>query len=107
MDDDTCPSTRPRNSPDPSSAPITSSSPATTLTQSPDPVVQPTIPTVQPFQMMPGGSSSQHRQPDPQPDEPESPPEQPQPPPEAGQKRNPARNRRQPPCGIESGGHKN
>ncbi|PPR81843.1 hypothetical protein GOBAR_AA38873 [Gossypium barbadense] len=41
-----------------------------------------------------GGSSSQHRQPDPLPDEPESPPEQPQPLPKAGQRRNPARNRR-------------
>ncbi|MFQ6640863.1 hypothetical protein Gotur_014968 [Gossypium turneri] len=52
-----------------------------------------------------GGSSSQHRQPDPLLDEPESPPEQPQPPPEAGQRRNPARNRRRPPCGTESGWH--
>ncbi|MFQ6646483.1 hypothetical protein Gotur_019919 [Gossypium turneri] len=51
------------------------------------------------------GSSSQHRQPDPLPEEPESPPEQPQPPPEAGQRRKPPRNRRWSPCGIKSGGH--
>ncbi|MBA0669668.1 hypothetical protein Goklo_024899, partial [Gossypium klotzschianum] len=53
-DDDAGPSTRPRNSPSPSSALITSSGPATVLTQSPDAAVQPTIPTAQPFQMMPG-----------------------------------------------------
>ncbi|MFQ6670405.1 hypothetical protein Gotur_035337, partial [Gossypium turneri] len=44
------------------------------------------------------GSSSQHRQSDPLPEEPESPPE-------AGQMRNPARNRRRHQCGTESGGH--
>ncbi|MBA0641823.1 hypothetical protein Goklo_026321, partial [Gossypium klotzschianum] len=55
-DDDEDPSTRPRNSPSPSSAPITSFGPATVLTQSPDPAIQPTIPTTQPFQMMLGWS---------------------------------------------------
>ncbi|MBA0670828.1 hypothetical protein Goklo_029143 [Gossypium klotzschianum] len=54
MDDDAGPSMRPRNSPGPSLAPITSSGPATAPTQSPDLVVQPTILTAQPFQMMPG-----------------------------------------------------
>ncbi|MFQ6655007.1 hypothetical protein Gotur_025741 [Gossypium turneri] len=51
------------------------------------------------------GSSSQHRQPDPLPEEPESSSEQPQPLPKAGQKKNLARNRRRPPCSTESGGH--
>ncbi|MBA0877320.1 hypothetical protein Goshw_014930, partial [Gossypium schwendimanii] len=50
-DEDACLSTRPRNSPGPSSVPITSSGP--TPTQSLDPTIQPTIPTAQPFQMMP------------------------------------------------------
>ncbi|MBA0756745.1 hypothetical protein Gogos_022315, partial [Gossypium gossypioides] len=50
-----------------------------------------------------GGSSSQHRQPDPIPEEPEPLPEQLQPLPEAGQRRNPVRNHRRPPCGTESG----
>ncbi|MBA0753157.1 hypothetical protein Gogos_021258 [Gossypium gossypioides] len=53
-----------------------------------------------------GGLSSQHRQPNPLPDEPKSSPEQPQPSPKAGQRRNPARNRRRPPCGTESDGHR-
>ncbi|MBA0670830.1 hypothetical protein Goklo_029143 [Gossypium klotzschianum] len=58
MDDDAGPSMRPRNSPGPSLAPITSSGPATAPTQSPDLVVQPTILTAQPFQMMPGAYPS-------------------------------------------------
>ncbi|MFQ6651861.1 hypothetical protein Gotur_024021, partial [Gossypium turneri] len=41
-----------------------------------------------------GGSSSQVRQPDAEPEVPESPPEEEQPPPEAKGRRNPARNRR-------------
>ncbi|MBA0753002.1 hypothetical protein Gogos_022277, partial [Gossypium gossypioides] len=48
-DDDVGPLTRPRNSPGPSSAPITSSGLATASIQSPDPAVQLTIPTAQPF----------------------------------------------------------
>ncbi|MFQ6633307.1 hypothetical protein Gotur_010590 [Gossypium turneri] len=79
-DDGTGPSTRPKNSPGPSSTPITLSGPTTAPIQSLDPVVQPTIPTAQPFQMMSGDSSSQHRQSDPLPDESESPLKQPQPP---------------------------
>ncbi|MBA0635998.1 hypothetical protein Godav_022132 [Gossypium davidsonii] len=128
--------------------PIQSPGLATAPIQSPDPVVQQTIPMAQPFNMMSsvypnpfsglsmyrpasheglsesssfyqtpspygfqtasplvmqtpphslfyqGGSSSQHRQPDPLPEEPESLPEQPQPPPKARQRRNPAHNRR-------------
>ncbi|MBA0753433.1 hypothetical protein Gogos_020912, partial [Gossypium gossypioides] len=49
-DDDAGPSTRPKNSPGPSSAPITLSRLATASTQSPDPAVQSMIPTAQPFQ---------------------------------------------------------
>ncbi|MBA0753168.1 hypothetical protein Gogos_020755, partial [Gossypium gossypioides] len=48
--------------------------------QTPSPFVMQTPPHSLFYQ---GGSSSQHRQPDPLPDEPESPPEQPQPPPKA------------------------
>ncbi|MFQ6671594.1 hypothetical protein Gotur_036094 [Gossypium turneri] len=59
--------------------------------QTPSPLVMQTPPHSLFYQ---GGLSSQHRQPDPLPDEPESPPEQPQPPLEAGQRRNLARNRR-------------
>ncbi|KAK5794511.1 hypothetical protein PVK06_035742 [Gossypium arboreum] len=72
--------------------------PSNRTTQSPGPTVQPSTPTAQPLQMMPGGSSSQHPQP-------ESSPEQAQPPPEAGQRRNPTCNRRGPPCGTESDRH--
>ncbi|MBA0671255.1 hypothetical protein Goklo_023868 [Gossypium klotzschianum] len=53
-DDDAGPSTRPRHSPSPSSAAIQSPGPTRASTQSLDPAVQPTIPTAQPFQMMPG-----------------------------------------------------
>ncbi|XP_040953155.1 putative uncharacterized protein DDB_G0290521 [Gossypium hirsutum] len=59
--------------------------------QTPSPMAMQTPPHSLLYQ---GGSSSQHRQPDPLPDELESPPEQPQPLPKAGQRRNPARNRR-------------
>ncbi|MFQ6626234.1 hypothetical protein Gotur_005148 [Gossypium turneri] len=54
-DDDAGLSTRPKQSPGPSSAPIQSPGPATATapTQSPDPAVQLTIPTAQPFQIMP------------------------------------------------------
>ncbi|KAH1039660.1 hypothetical protein J1N35_041403 [Gossypium stocksii] len=54
---------------------------------------------------MPGGSSSQHPQPDPLPEEPQSPPEEPQHPPEAEPMRNPARNLRRPLCGTNSDRH--
>ncbi|KAK5784723.1 hypothetical protein PVK06_039250 [Gossypium arboreum] len=46
------------------------------------------------------GSSSQHPQPDPLPEEPQSPPEQPQPSSKAELMRNPTRNYRRPPCGT-------
>ncbi|MBA0878329.1 hypothetical protein Goshw_001924 [Gossypium schwendimanii] len=61
MDDDVGPLTRPRHSPDPSSVPIQSPGPVTAPTQSLDPVVQWMIPTVQPFQMMPGAFESMAR----------------------------------------------
>ncbi|MBA0878619.1 hypothetical protein Goshw_001471 [Gossypium schwendimanii] len=52
-DDDAGPSTRPRHSPDPSSAAIQSPGPVRAPTQSPNPAVQP---MTQSFQMMPGWS---------------------------------------------------
>ncbi|MFQ6633603.1 hypothetical protein Gotur_012313 [Gossypium turneri] len=70
--------------------------------QTPSPLVMQTPPHSLFYQ---GGLSSQHRQPNPLPDEPESPPEQPQPLPKAGERRNPMRNRRRPPCGTKSSGH--
>ncbi|KAG8485388.1 hypothetical protein CXB51_021320 [Gossypium anomalum] len=103
----------------PSTAPIQSASLSTAPPQSPGPTVQQTTPTSQPFPSpMPGvqtpppwvmqtppqslfyqgGSSSQHPQPDPLPDEP-------QPPPEAEPRRNPARTHRRPPCGTDSDRH--
>ncbi|MFQ6653152.1 hypothetical protein Gotur_024697 [Gossypium turneri] len=45
--------------------PITSSGPATAPAQSPDPVVQPAIPTAQPFQMMLGAYLSLFMYPNP------------------------------------------
>ncbi|MBA0669772.1 hypothetical protein Goklo_024632, partial [Gossypium klotzschianum] len=64
-DDDAGPSTRPRHSPDPSSAAIQSLSPARAPTQSLDPVVQPMIPMAQPFQVMPGAYPSPFMYPNP------------------------------------------
>ncbi|MFQ6653984.1 hypothetical protein Gotur_025130, partial [Gossypium turneri] len=52
------PSTRPRQSPDSSSAAMQSPSPTRTLMQSPDAAIQQMIPTQPPFPMMPGVFSS-------------------------------------------------
>ncbi|MBA0729361.1 hypothetical protein Golax_023057 [Gossypium laxum] len=65
MDDDSDPSTRPRQSLGPSSAAIQSPSPARAPTKSPDPAIQPMIPTAQPFQMMPGAYPSLFMYPNP------------------------------------------
>ncbi|MBA0877318.1 hypothetical protein Goshw_014930 [Gossypium schwendimanii] len=68
-DEDACLSTRPRNSPGPSSVPITSSGP--TPTQSLDPTIQPTIPPMyrpesyDGSQEGPSGSSSFYQSPSP------------------------------------------
>ncbi|KAG8478586.1 hypothetical protein CXB51_028435 [Gossypium anomalum] len=63
--------------------------------QTPPPWVMQTPPQSLFYQ---GGSSSQHPQPDPLPDEP-------QPPSEAEPRRNPARTHRRPPCGTDSDRH--
>ncbi|MFQ6655311.1 hypothetical protein Gotur_025926 [Gossypium turneri] len=78
-------------------------SPPTYRFQTPSPFLMQTPPHTLFFE---GGSSSQVRQPDVEPEEPESPPEEQQPPPEARERRNPARNRRRPPCGTESPWHR-
>ncbi|MFQ6652540.1 hypothetical protein Gotur_024356 [Gossypium turneri] len=78
-------------------------SPPTYGFQTPSPFMMQIPPHILFFE---GGSSSQVRQPDAEPEEPESPPEEEQPPPEARGRRNPARNRQRPPCGTESPGHR-
>ncbi|MFQ6652730.1 hypothetical protein Gotur_024455 [Gossypium turneri] len=67
--------------------------------QTPSPFMMQTPPHTLFFE---GGSSSQVRQADAEPEEQQSPLEEKQPPSEARGRRNPARNRRRPPCGTES-----
>ncbi|KAG8501160.1 hypothetical protein CXB51_003246 [Gossypium anomalum] len=89
------PSSHERSQETPSGGSSFYQSPSPYGVQTPPPWVMQTSPQSLFYQ---GGSSSQHLQPDPLPNEP-------QPPPEAEPRRNPTRTHRRPPCGTDSDRH--